>query len=477
MNRTTNRRAALKLLAAAPLGLTAGVALAGNALAQTYEPASRVRAMTAPIEPTAGSWKTRILTSGRELRLGSPPDETGTAAELAELRDLAARRDAAMLDRISYWNAGAPSYRWNERAVKYTQSKSVFANRAQRMLALLNVALYDGMVAAWDSKYAHYRARPSEGAGAPTPAIDVPNSPSYPDEHAVAAGAASTVLAYIFPADAAYFASLADEAARTRLEAGVAYPSDVSAGLTLGRQVGERVVTWGRADGSDAAWAGTVPTEAGKWTGMNPVEPGAGSWKPLVLASGSQFRPAPPPALDSEQIAREIAEIKGYARTNVTNLTAGYWEYYGGRAAFELWNDHASRKIFEYRLDSNPPRAALVYALVHVASHDALIAGWDAKYTYWYPRPQMVDPSVTTLIGTPNHPSFPSAHSFWSGSAGAIMGKLFPRDAAYFNGLADESAESRIMAGIHYRTDCDVGLTLGRQVADVVWSRARVEAM
>ncbi|HZO24581.1 MAG TPA: hypothetical protein VFH48_01145, partial [Chloroflexota bacterium] len=132
MNRTTNRRAALKLLAAAPLGLTAGVALAGNALAQTYEPASRVWAMSGPIEPTAGSWKTRILTSGRELRLSSPPDETDTAAEFAELRDLASRRNAAMLDRISYWNAGAPSYRWNERAVKYTQSKSVFANRAQR---------------------------------------------------------------------------------------------------------------------------------------------------------------------------------------------------------------------------------------------------------------------------------------------------------------------------------------------------------
>lgn len=117
-----------------------------------------------------------------------------------------------------------------------------------------------------------------------------------------------------------------------------------------------------------------------------------------------------------------------------------------------------------------------MYALVHVASHDALIAYWDAKYTYWYPRPQMVDPTITTVVPSPNHPSYPSAHSVWSGAAGAILGRLFPRDSAHLNGLANEAGEARIMAGIHYRTDCNVGLTMGRQVADAVWARARFDA-
>src|SRR5207247_955352 len=127
-----------------------------------------------------------------------------------------------------------------------------------------------------------------------------------PDERAVAAGAASTVLAYVFPADADAIAAWADEAARSRLEAGVAYPSDVAAGLALGRQVGERAVAWGRADGSDAIWTGSVPTEPGTWKGTNPIEPLAGTWKPWALTSGSQFRPGPPPAPDSEQFAREL---------------------------------------------------------------------------------------------------------------------------------------------------------------------------
>jgi membrane-associated phospholipid phosphatase len=477
MDRKTGRRAALKMLTATPLGLAAGVAKVEDALAQRRDAAPHMQAVPGPIEPTAGSWHTWLLSSGSELRLAPPPDEAATRAELDELQALASRRDAAMLDRIGYWDSGAPSYRWTTYMAKYTQSKNVLGNRAARMLTLLNVAMYDGIIAAWDSKYAYSRARPSVAAGAPAATIAVPNSPSYPDEHAVAAGAASTVLSYVFPADAAMFATLADEAARSRLEAGVAYPSDVAAGLALGRQVGERAVAWGRADGSDATWTGSVPTEPGKWTGTNPVEPTAGTWKPWTLASADQFRPGPPPALDSEQFVRDLAEVKNYQRTNLTNLIANYWEYYGGRGAFEHWNDQASKKIFEYQLDTNPPRAALVYALVNITSHDALTSCWDAKYTYWFPRPHMADPSITPLFVTPNHPSFPSAHSVWSGAVGAVLGRLFPRDAAYFHGLADEAREARIMGGIHYRFDCDVGLTIGRQVADVVWARARFDAM
>jgi membrane-associated phospholipid phosphatase len=477
MDRKRDRRTALKLLVAAPIGVAAGGAMAGSALAQTRGAAPRVQAGPRPIEPAAGSWNTWLLSSGSELRLPPPPDAGATQTEVAELQALASQRDAAMLDRVSYWDAGSPSYRWTDRAVKYTQSKSVLGQRAERMLTLLNVAIYDGMVAAWDSKYAYNRARPATSPGAPEPAIATPNSPSYPDEHAVAAGAAATVLSYVFPADAEMFESLAAEAARSRLEAGVAYPSDVAAGLALGRQVGERAVAWGRADGSDATWTGTVPAGSGLWTGTNPVEPLAGTWKPWALASGDQFRPGPPPAIDSEQFAAELAEVKDYARTNLTNLVASYWEYYGGRGAFEHWNDQIARKIFEYRLDTNPPRAALAYALVNIASFDALVSCWDAKYAYWCARPQMMDPTITTVFLTPNHPSYPSAHSVWSGAAAAVLGRLFPRESAYFNGLAKQAGEARIMGGIHYRSDCTVGQTMGQQIADVVLARARFDTI
>jgi hypothetical protein len=120
MNRKTDRRAALKILTAAPLGLAASAAIVRDTLAETMAAEPRFQAVTRPIEPRAGTWTTWVLSSGSELRLPPPPSEGTTQAELAELQALTAQRDAVALDRISYWDAGAPSYRWTDRAVKYT---------------------------------------------------------------------------------------------------------------------------------------------------------------------------------------------------------------------------------------------------------------------------------------------------------------------------------------------------------------------
>jgi hypothetical protein len=235
--------------------------------------------------------------------------------------------------------------------------------------------------------------------------------------------------------------------------------------------VGERAVAWGRADGSDAAWTGSVPTDPGLWNGTNPVEPTGGTWKPWALASPSQFRPGPPP-LDSEQRAGELAEVKNYQRTNLTNLTASYWEYYGGRAYFELYTDQTSQKLFEYRLDTNPPRAARAYALQHIAAYDMFVASFDAKYAYWAIRPFQLDPTVTTVFVTPNHPSYPANHAGLGGAMETVLGALFPRDAAYFEKLADEESWSRLWAGIHFRSDIEAGRALGRAVGQAVLERA-----
>ena len=45
------------------------------------------------------------------------------------------------------------------------------------------------------------------------PILAVPNSPSYPAEHAVVAGAAEVLLSYFFPGEASAFKRLAEEAA------------------------------------------------------------------------------------------------------------------------------------------------------------------------------------------------------------------------------------------------------------------------
>jgi membrane-associated phospholipid phosphatase len=426
---------------------------------------------TAPVEPNAGTWPTWLLDSGSELRPAAAPSDATTNAELSTVQALAGQRDKASLNRITYWDAGAPPYRWIQRTVTYMQDHGIAGNRAGRLLALLTAAMYDGTIAAWDAKYAFNRPRPSDQDPS-LAAITPPASPSYPDERAVAAGAASTVLAYAFPADVDTFRAWANEAAQSRVEAGISYPTDSADGLTLGQQVGERAVEWGRADGSDAVWTGSVPNESGKWSGTNPIEPLAGNWKAWALTSGSQFRPGPRAAQDSDEIKNEVAEVRDYQRTNLTNLIANFWEFYGGRAAFEFWNDQATRAIDDYHLDMNPPAAARVYATADIGFADASIACWDAKYTYWEARPAMLDPTIKPVFVTPNHPSYPSAHSCISGTYAGILARFFPNDTDRYQALATQAGEARIMAGIHLRSDIRAGEAIGRSVSEVVWLHA-----
>ena len=113
---------------------------------------------SAQIEPNAGKWKTWVLTSGDQLRLPPPPDEAATRAEIAQLKDIAKQRDAGTLDRIVWWNAGPPGYRWTSLAIPPGPTN---ASLHSRIMALLSVAIYDATVAAWDSKYAYNRPRPT----------------------------------------------------------------------------------------------------------------------------------------------------------------------------------------------------------------------------------------------------------------------------------------------------------------------------
>jgi hypothetical protein len=258
------------------------------------------------IEPGAGSWKTWILESGDQLRPAAPPDETATQAELTKLQAMVADRDADVLDRISYWDAGSPGYRWNEVAMQQTKAATYGPGDAYRTMTYLNTTVYDATIAAWDAKYGYNRPRPAVAESSLETAIPTPASPSYPDEHAVTAGAASAILAYLFPDSAESFAEMATEAADSRVKAGVAYPSDTTAGLDLGKAVAELFIERAKTDGANAEYDPTAaPVGPGVWFG-EPAAPMLGTWKTWVLERGDQFRPGPPPAYDSSERAAEL---------------------------------------------------------------------------------------------------------------------------------------------------------------------------
>lgn len=424
---------------------------------------------TPPVEPDAGRWQTWVVTDVAAVRPAAPPDQATTQAELAALKALVAQRDDAAQALVAYWDAGSPSYRWIEIALAQFKSKPFPNPRIARGMSLMNVAIYDALVATWQAKYLYNRPRPSQVDPTLTTLAATPNSPSYPAEHAVVAGAAAAILGYLYPDEAPTFAAKAEEAGQSRLLAGVQYPSDVAAGLELGRQVAQQVIARAQADGSDAEWDGQRPTGAGYWIGENPLVPLAGSWQPWVLASGDELRPPGPYAYDSAELAAEIGEIKAVTHTWQLDGKALYWNT--ADAVFGSWYDNANRRIFEHHLDSNPPQAARIYALMSVAHYDAYIACWDAKYTYWAMRPYQVDSTVATLLPPPPHPSYPSGHGCTMGAIATVLAHLFPEQTAYINGLAAEAGESRIWAGIHYRQDIAVGLALGQAVAQKVIER------
>jgi membrane-associated phospholipid phosphatase len=390
---------------------------------------------------------------------------------LRSLADLISHNDANTKQQIAFWDAGAPAYRWidliNARLLAGTPT-TTYPHRVYTYVAL---AMYDATIAAWESKYFYNRCRPSELDHHLPTALPVPNSPSYPSEHAAAAQAAATVLAYFLPAEAESFQTLAEQAGWSRVLAGLQYPSDYHAGLALGRAVAEKVIEKASADGSDAVWTGAVPTGPCKWIGSNPGNVTATGWTPLLLSSPSQFRPAPPPACDSPEVLAETAAVRNFPRTFVTNYKAFYWQSPEGVNTWPY--RYADKWIFEDRLDQNPPRVARTYALIAAVLFDAFIASQDGKFTYWYIRPHQLDPAIVPLFPVPNFPSYPSNHSTYSAARSEILAYLFPSRADVIRAVGKEGGDSRIWAGIHYEMDNVAGRQLGKSVAQVFISWAQ----
>lgn len=424
-----------------------------------------------PVEPEAGSWQTWVVNDVSTLRPPAPPDAAATRAELQEVQAMVAARDEAAMQQIAYWDAGSPSYRWIELAFAQNRAAPAPGPRVIRMMSLLNVAVYDATVAAWDAKYTYGRPRP--GALAPSLAVAAQhtNSPSYPSEHAVAAGAASTILAYLYPDAAQSFLDKAEEAANSRVLAGAHFPSDVAAGLELGRQVAQQVIARAEMDNEIPAWDGVIPAGSGYWSGEKPVEPTAGKWQTWVIASGEELRSEPPLAFDSPELAAELQEVTTFTRTWQTNQKAAYWQMPDG--AFQSWYDFVALRMFEKGLDANAPQAARILARMSVAHYDAIVACWDGKYAFWYFRPFQMDATLTTVFPTPNYPSYPSGHACASTAISEVIAAEFPAAAEAIRARTHEALESRIWAGIHFRHELVAGQEIGLAVAQKVLAQER----
>jgi hypothetical protein len=245
------------------------------------------------------------------------------------------------------------------------------------------------------------------------------------------------------------------------------------------------------------------------WPLLNPAgqqildpTPWAGGVAPFLIQSPSQFRTAPPLALDSAGYAAELNAVKDLGRATASTRTdeqtyvAKWWQ----SAPILSWNEVARQLIT--RNDLNAADSARLLALQNLSGADALINCWNDKYYYDFWRPwnaipraaeddnpaTIAEPGWTALITAP-YPDHPSGHNcndaahvtilrmyfgdvidggFQITSASALLAPDEPkvRTFASFSQPLAELIDARIWAGLHYRHADIQGQLLGRNVAN-----------
>jgi PAP2 superfamily protein len=277
----------------------------------------------------------------------------------------------------------------------------------------------------------------------------------------------------------------------------------------------ERGVAWGQAV-ADAIWAlrsndglnATPPpftggTAPGEW---RPIPPSTGGLVPQlahvvpwVIQSPSQFRPPAPPALDSAQYATDFNETKLKGSSSSTARTpeeTAYALFWAPGNPPDYWNPVAISLAAEHHYSLL--RTARLLAHLNLAMSDAIIGCWDAKYTYvaWRPITAIhladtdgnpdtaADPNWNPLIPTPGHPEYPSSHSCATAAAAYVLTHYFGDATAIsittdtlpgqmrtypsISAAVEEVINARVFGGIHFRTSCETGQSLGTAVGDYV---------
>jgi hypothetical protein len=228
--------------------------------------------------PQFAHMTTWALNSPSQFRPPGPPAVTSDqyAADFNEVKEIgsnnSATRSAEQTEIAVFWNGNTPAF-WNRIATSVAAERHLKLEEKARLLALLNVAMADGVIACWDAKYTYVFWRPitairlastdgnpatAEDAGW-TPLLVTPNFPEYPSGHATVSPAAGVVLGTFFGNDAQFtltsetlagvvrsydsFTQAVDEAFDARIYGGIHFRSACRDARTTGTQVGSFVMT------------------------------------------------------------------------------------------------------------------------------------------------------------------------------------------------------------------------------------------
>jgi hypothetical protein len=375
---------------------------------------------------------------------------------------------------------------WNTVALAATVQAGNAPPVAARTMAIVQAAVYDAVntIDQTHEPYASAREGPSDAS-----------------PEAAAAAAAHRVLIELYPNQSATF----DTALVTSLAA-VPDGSAENKGVALGQSVALHLLDLRANDGANATVTYTPGNDPGDWQltpplNRPPLVPHWGSVTPFTMTSGDQFRPAGPPALTSADYTAAFNEVKELGSANSTTRTTEETEIakFWADSSVPHWNKIAATVSEDQGLSL--PETARLFAMMNLATADAYISSFEAKYVYNFWRPitairaadtdgnsdTLADPSWSPLIVNPQMPAYASGHSTFGGAAAVVLAGFFGTDDIAFSSTSDfmgmagvtrsfdsfseaaeENARSRMLAGIHWSFDNDDGLLAGRALGEYV---------
>jgi hypothetical protein len=469
----------------------------------------------------AGAWKTILLATPDEFTLQAPPatNSPGYIADLNEIKSWQKQLNEQQKGLIKYWSAGAV-LRWNEILRELVAKHNLppyqnadgtypapnannpfaypvfpFSNPpyAARAYAYVSAAQYDALVAAHHYKKLYNRTAPYKVDSTIESMIAKSDLPSYPSEDGAVIGVTVELLKLLFPADLAFIQEKANEHKLYRILAGANTRSEVEAGESMGRLVAGKFTARARTDragtagGNATLWAQleqqTVATGEIPWISYEspkrpPMLPLFGKVRTFLFDSATlvAIRPPAPPSTKSAEFKKELEEVLYYSKnpTRERMRIVHFWaDGVNTSTPPGHWNAIAAGEFVHQGFSE--VRWARNLALLNMALMDAAIACWDTKFLYFNPRPSQVDPTIKTLTGLPNFPSYTSGHSTFSGAAATVLGHIMPGKASQFQAMAAEASVSRLYGAIHYRSDCEQGLKCGERVGAFAVDRAKVD--
>lgn len=377
--------------------------------------------------------------------------------------------------------SGDPVLYWNQVAMANIDGDPGLGGRAY---AMVNLAMHDAINATTGSHDRSYVGQVTNPGG---------------DARAAAAVAAHDVLVDLYPTKAAAFDSALAASLATIGNGGAK-----TSGMATGQAFAAATIAMRADDGFVAPFPPYTPTgEPGNYV---PTSPGPGfpvdgqfaTATPFVMSSPSQFRAAPPPALNSLEYAVSLNEVEAIGainsavRTADQTFSAHFWDADPERPylAAAISQSLASGKSM---LDN-----ARIFATLTTAVADAPIAAFDTKFQYDFWRPvtaiqnadvdgnplTTADPGWESLLVAPPFPGYFSAHSIVAGTAASILDLAYGATIGFcdsnsvgtrcwdsYDAAALDDSKSREYGGIHFSFDDQTGLTTGYSLGNYAFSR------